>query len=61
MSRCRSRLFSARLLRIKEMNRHVDGLVRASAMAISSDEIAELEALADVANVNTRGWWEQEM
>ena len=37
------------------------GLVRASAMALSSDDIVELEALADAANVNTRGWWEQEM
>ena len=24
-------------------------------------ETAELEALADAADVNTRGWWEQEM
>lgn len=30
-------------------------------MALSSDEIAELEALADAADVNTRGWWENEM
>lgn len=40
---------------------YIDGLVRASAAALSSDDIAELEALADAANVNTRGWWEQEM
>lgn len=40
---------------------YIDGLVRASAAALSSDDIVELEALADAANVNTRGWWEQEM
>lgn len=40
---------------------HVDGLVRASRIALAADEIAELEALADAADVNTRGWWEQEM
>ena len=40
---------------------YVDGLARARTMALSSSDIAELEALADAANVNTRGWWEQEM
>lgn len=40
---------------------YIDGLVRASAMTLSSDDIVELEALADAANVSTRGWWEQEM
>lgn len=40
---------------------HVDGLARASRIALAADEIAELEALADAADVNTRGWWEQEM
>jgi myo-inositol catabolism protein IolS len=40
---------------------HIDGLVRATSLALSSDDIAELEALADAANVNTRGWWEKEM
>ncbi|MEZ2131771.1 MULTISPECIES: aldo/keto reductase [unclassified Sinorhizobium] len=40
---------------------HVNGLVRASSITLTTDEIAELEALADAANVNTRGWWEQEM
>jgi aryl-alcohol dehydrogenase-like predicted oxidoreductase len=40
---------------------HLDGLLRASSISITSDDIAELEALADAANVNTRGWWEQEM
>jgi hypothetical protein len=30
-------------------------------MTLSSDDIAELEALADAADVNTRGWWEREM
>ena len=40
---------------------YVDGLARARTMTLSSSDIAELEALADAANVNTRGWWEQEM
>ncbi|MBR8410417.1 aldo/keto reductase [Burkholderia cenocepacia] len=40
---------------------HVDGLVRASHITLAADEIAELEALADAADVNTRGWWEHEM
>lgn len=40
---------------------HVDGLVRASSITLTTDEIAELETLADAAGVNTRGWWEQEM
>ncbi|TCU30553.1 aryl-alcohol dehydrogenase-like predicted oxidoreductase [Rhizobium azibense] len=40
---------------------YINGLVRATSMTLSSDEVAELEALADAANVNTRGWWEKEM
>ncbi|CDX19200.1 Aldo/keto reductase [Mesorhizobium plurifarium] len=40
---------------------YIDGLVRAISMVLSGDDIAQLEALADAANVNTRGWWEQEM
>lgn len=40
---------------------HVDGLVRASSITLTTDEISELEALADAANVNTRGWWEHAM
>ena len=40
---------------------HVDGLVRASHITLAADGIAELEALADAADVNTRGWWEHEM
>ncbi|MDK4716842.1 aldo/keto reductase [Rhizobium sp. CNPSo 4039] len=40
---------------------HVDSLVRASSISLTSDDIAELEALADVADVNTRGWWEKGM
>ena len=40
---------------------HVDGLVRASGITLTGDDIAELETLADAANVNTRGFWEQEM
>lgn len=41
--------------------RHVDGLTRAGTIVLSSDDMAELEALADGADVNTRGWWEKEM
>ncbi|MFP3582639.1 aldo/keto reductase [Paraburkholderia sp. SIMBA_055] len=41
--------------------RHVDGLVRASSITLTADEISELEALADAANVDTRGWWEHAM
>ncbi|MGH7122255.1 MAG: aldo/keto reductase, partial [Acetobacteraceae bacterium] len=40
---------------------YVEGLVRASSITLTGDDIAGLEALADAANVNTRGWWEQEM
>lgn len=40
---------------------YIDGLVRATSITLSSDDIAELEALADAAGVNTRGWWEKEM
>lgn len=40
---------------------HIDGLVRASKITLTSDEIADLEALAGAASVNTRGWWEKEM
>lgn len=40
---------------------HIDGLVRASSITLTSDDIAELEAFAEAANVNTRGWWEREM
>ncbi len=40
---------------------YIDGLVRASSITLTGDEIAELEALADAANVNTRGWWEKDM
>jgi len=30
-------------------------------LTLTGDDIAELEALADAADVNTRGWWEEEM
>ncbi|WP_335984261.1 aldo/keto reductase [Streptomyces sp. CA2R106] len=40
---------------------YIDGLVRARAIELTDAEIAELEALADTADVDTRGWWEQEM
>ncbi|EHM02644.1 oxidoreductase, aldo/keto reductase family protein [Acetobacteraceae bacterium AT-5844] len=40
---------------------YIDGLVRAASLTLSSSDIAELEALAVAADVNTRGWWEKEM
>jgi myo-inositol catabolism protein IolS len=40
---------------------HIESLVRARDIQLTGDDIAELEALADAAEVNTRGWWEQEM
>jgi aryl-alcohol dehydrogenase-like predicted oxidoreductase len=40
---------------------YVDGLIRARGIELSGEEIAELEMLADAADVDTRGWWEQEM
>ncbi|MBS2548333.1 aldo/keto reductase [Catenulispora sp. NL8] len=40
---------------------HIDGLVRARGIELADAEVAELEALADAADVDTRGWWEQEM
>jgi len=40
---------------------YIDGLVRANSFTLTGDDIAELEALADAAGVNTRGWWEKEM
>jgi aryl-alcohol dehydrogenase-like predicted oxidoreductase len=40
---------------------YIDGLVRARGIELAEEETAELEALADAAGVDTRGWWEQEM
>ncbi|PZR31075.1 aldo/keto reductase, partial [Caulobacter segnis] len=40
---------------------HVQSLVRAGSLALTSNDIAELEDLANAAGVNTRGWWEREM
>ncbi|MFC8100279.1 aldo/keto reductase [Streptomyces sp. NPDC057363] len=40
---------------------YLDGLVQARGIELADEEIAELEALADAAGVDTRGWWEQEM
>lgn len=40
---------------------YIDGLVRARNITLSSDDIAELEAVAAASKVNTRGWWEKEM
>ncbi len=40
---------------------YVDGLVRARGIELPAGVVAELETLADAANVNTRGSWEHEM
>lgn len=40
---------------------HIDGLVRARGIELADEEIAELEALADAADVDTRGGWEHDM
>ncbi|WP_320773853.1 aldo/keto reductase [Streptomyces sp. CRN 30] len=40
---------------------YVDGVVRARGIGLTDEETAELEALADAADVDTRGWWEQAM
>lgn len=40
---------------------YIDALVRARGIKLADDDITELEALADAADVDTRGWWEQEM
>ncbi|MGN6606096.1 MAG: aldo/keto reductase [Jatrophihabitans sp.] len=39
---------------------HVDGLVRARGVRLTADEASDLEALAEAADVNTRGWWEHD-
>lgn len=40
---------------------YIDGLVKAAAFNFAEGELEELEALADAANVNTRGFWERDM
>ena len=40
---------------------HIDGLMRARGIELAHEEIAELEALADAADVDTRGSWEHDM
>ncbi|MBE1496189.1 aryl-alcohol dehydrogenase-like predicted oxidoreductase [Amycolatopsis lexingtonensis] len=40
---------------------YLDGLVRAHGIELADEEIAELETLADAADVDTRGWWEPGM
>ncbi|AND70481.1 aldo/keto reductase [Dyella thiooxydans] len=40
---------------------HVDGLVRASQITLTPEDLVELEAVADTVKVSTRGWWEREM
>lgn len=40
---------------------YIDGLVKASRLRLSSDQMEELETLAGQTGVDTRGWWEQTM
>ncbi|WP_063126005.1 aldo/keto reductase [Nocardia fusca] len=40
---------------------YIDGLVRAHGIELADEEIAELEALADAADVDTHGSWEHDM
>jgi aryl-alcohol dehydrogenase-like predicted oxidoreductase len=40
---------------------YVDGLADAAGLTLADEDVAELEALADAAGVDTRGSWEQEM
>ncbi len=40
---------------------HIAGLVKAHSIELADEEIAELEALADAADVDTRGSWEHDM
>jgi aryl-alcohol dehydrogenase-like predicted oxidoreductase len=40
---------------------HIDGLSSARGIELADEEIAELEALADATDVDTRGGWEHEM
>lgn len=40
---------------------YIDGLVRAAGITLSDQDVADLEALADAAGVDTRGGWENEM
>lgn len=40
---------------------YIDGLIKAGEVSLTEADIAELEALADAANVNTRGFWERDM
>ena len=41
--------------------RYIESLIRARGITLTGDDVAELEALAGAADVNTRGWWEKEM
>ncbi|WP_255357218.1 aldo/keto reductase [Sciscionella sediminilitoris] len=40
---------------------HIDGLTRALDIELADDDIAELEALAEATDVDTRGSWEHDM
>lgn len=40
---------------------HVQGIARAQSMRLSNDDVAQLEAIASVIDVSTRGWWEKDL
>jgi len=40
---------------------HVEGLLRARSVTLSTDDIAQLEVLASAVDANTRGWWEKDL
>lgn len=40
---------------------HIDGLIQARAIPLSTADTEALEALAEASNVDTRGWWEKEI
>lgn len=40
---------------------HIASLSRATRLTLPAEDVAALEAVADLAGVSTRGWWEQEM
>jgi 1-deoxyxylulose-5-phosphate synthase len=40
---------------------YVAGLQKAAGLRLSTEDIAGLEAVADAARVDTRGWWEKDM
>lgn len=40
---------------------HVQGIARAKSIRLSSDDVDQLEAIASVIDVSTRGWWEKDL